>query len=57
MLYDDNRLALEVRFDEHLSAYWKRSAPRSREDLFRDYSQSIRLLSNPHHRIHFDLKI
>lgn len=26
-------------------------------DPFRDYSQSIRLLSNPHHRIHFGLKV
>lgn len=25
-------------------------------DLFRDYSQSIRLLSNPHRRIHFQFK-
>lgn len=30
MLRDDNRLTLDVRFDEHSSIYWKRSAPRSR---------------------------
>lgn len=41
MLRDDNRLTLDVRFDEHSSIYWKRSAPRSRGKRGNGWSRTI----------------